>query len=199
MFFIPCDVFAFTLSDVFCRCFVFSFGSLDCRVSFPGPMLCLKSVLKIESGFVLLFSYFYFLYDASLAWRDVAPIKSCFLIFSPKSLTQDRFQSSTKVYKSEYLLVLSLPTKQPYFTTLTFKVFLFVKISLFMYCVFLQSYSVIVIGEMKFSSSRWKLFWLNVIPYAVTHKYNVFCCLFRKWVQMWFLSWQENRTSLCFR
>lgn len=83
--------------------------------------------------------------------------KKLFPDLSPKSLTQDRFQSSTKVYKSEYLLVLSLPTKQPYFTTLTFKVFLFVKISLFMYCVFLQSYSVIVIGEMKFSSSRWKL------------------------------------------
>lgn len=190
MFFISCDVFAFTLSDVFCRCFVFSFGLLDCRVSFPEPILCLKSVLKIESGFVLLFSYFYFLYDASLAWRDVAPIKSCcFLIFSPKSLTQDRFQPSTEVYKSGYLLVLSLPTKQPYFTTLTFKVFLFVKISLFMYCVFLQSCSVIVIGEMKFSSSRWKLHFdwtsflmqspINIMSFAVFSE-NEYRCDF--WV-----------------
>lgn len=109
--------------------------------------------MKREVICFLLFLYFDLLYDASLAWIDVAPIKSRFLVFSPKNLTQDRYQLS----QSEYLLVLSLPTKPPYFTTLTFKVCLFVKISLFMHYMLLQSFSIMIIGEMKFSSSRWKL------------------------------------------
>lgn len=82
-----------------------------------------------------------------------------FFLFTWKTLHRIDFccwQRSTKGIQT-YLPCLSLVTKQLYFTALTFKVFLFMKISLFMYNVFLQSYSIIVIGEMKFSPSRWKL------------------------------------------
>lgn len=50
MFFIPCDIaFAYIVSDVFSSVLLSSsVGSLACRVSFPGPILCLK--VKIESG-----------------------------------------------------------------------------------------------------------------------------------------------------
>ena len=98
---------------------------------------------------------------------------------SPENLTQDRFSFVNREIQSEYkhLPFLSLATKQPYFTVLTFKIFLFVKISLFMYCAFLQSYGIIVTGEMKFSSSTWKLHFdwtsflmqssINIMSFAV--------------------------------
>lgn len=148
-------------------------------MSFLGAILCLKVFWKEKVVCVLLFSYFYLLCDDSLTCRDVAPVKSCFFLSSPENphkIDISCLQRCTK-WIQMYSLFLSLATKQPYFIALTFKVFLFVKISLFMYHVFLQSYSVIVSGEMKFSSSRWKLHFdwtsflmqspINIISFAV--------------------------------
>lgn len=185
VFFITCDiVFAFTVSDVFSSV-LYLLQSVHWIVEenvFPRTNIVSKSVLKIEVVCVLLFPYFYFLYNGSLAWRDTAPIKNCyccFFLFTWKTSQRLDFccwQRCTKWIQT-YLPCLSLVTKQLYFTALTFKVFLFMKISLFMYYVFLQSYSIIVIGEMKCSPGRWKLHFdwtsflmqspINIMPSAV--------------------------------
>lgn len=70
-----------------------------------------------------------------------------------------------------------LPSSPLAYSYELWSIFLCVKISLFMYYVFLQSYGVTVIGEMKFSSSRWKLHFdwtsflmqspINIMSFAV--------------------------------
>lgn len=113
--------------------------------------------------------------------RDVALVKiCCFLLYSPGNLTQDRFHLSTQIQKvnTNIFAISVLNNKTVLFYCVNFlRSFWFVKIRLFLYYVFFQSYRVIFVGEMKFSSSRWKLYFdwtsflmqspINIMSFAV--------------------------------
>lgn len=134
--------------------------------------------MNLGSGWHFVIFTFLPLHDYLLTWSNVVPIKHCFLLYSPGNFGDDRLHLSTKIHRvnmNRNLPFLTLTTKRSYLTVLTFKVFFICENHSVYVLYVLPSLQHFIHWRNEIFFQQMKItFWLNIIPYAVTHKYNVF-------------------------
>lgn len=158
-----------------------------------------KSVFKIEVSLCFL-SFFTFLLSVPgpVYRRDVMQSKkkkSYFLLYSPENFTQEGSDLSIEAPKMKRNMSVFNNTTALLYCVNFFGLFYLWRLACLCGACSSKSYNILFIGEMRFPSCRWKLHF-DWIWFLMQSPINIMSsCLFSKWLQMWFLNRQENRTS----